>query len=73
MFIEDYTMLLMARERMKEASRSAEQRRALRLAESPRQSIRVRLGIALVWLGHWMMGQYVSTPRTPLGLRQARS
>ena len=52
MFIEDHAMLLMARERMKETSRSAEQRRALRLAEAPRQSIRVRLGIALVRLGH---------------------
>ena len=73
MFIEDYTMLLIARERMNETSRSAEQRRALRLAEAPRQSIRVRLGIALVRLGHWMMGQYAPTPRTPIGLHQARS
>ena len=73
MFIEDYTMLLIARERMNETSRSAEQRRALRLAEAPRQSIRVRLGIALVRLGHWMMGQYTPTPRTPIGLHQARS
>ena len=73
MFIEDHVMLLMARERMEEASRSAEQRRVLRLAEAPHRSTRIRLGIALIRLGHWIMGQSSPTPGTPLGLRQARS
>jgi hypothetical protein len=73
MFIEDHAMLLMARERLEEASRSAEQRRTLRLAEAPHRSTRIRLGIALIRLGHWIMGQSSPAPGTPLGLRQARS
>ena len=73
MFIEDYTMLSMARERMKEASRSAEQKRALRAAEAPHRSARIRLGTALIRLGHWIMGQSSPTPGTPIGLRPARS
>ena len=62
MFIEDHTMLLMARERMEYASRSAEQRRVLRLARGPRRATRVRLGLALVRLGHWIMGQSFVAP-----------
>jgi len=73
MFIEDHAMLMMARERMEETSRSAEQRRALRLAEAPHRSTRARLGMALIRLGHWIMGQSSPTPGTPIGLRQARS
>ena len=73
MFIEDYTILSMARERMEETSRSAEQRRALRLAEAPHRSTRARLGMALIRLGHWIMGQSSPTPGTQIGLRPAQS
>ncbi|HEX7512127.1 MAG TPA: hypothetical protein VF464_02045, partial [Candidatus Methylomirabilis sp.] len=57
MFIEDHAMLLMARERMEETSRSADQGRALRPVEAPHGSTRVRLGIALIRLGHWILSQ----------------
>ena len=73
MFIEDYAMLLMASERMQETSRSAEQRRALRLAEAPRRSTKVRLGIALIRLGHRSLSQSSATPESPIGLRRAQS
>ncbi len=73
MFIEDYAMLLMAREQMQETSRSAEQRRVLRLAEAPHRSTRIRLGTALIRLGHWIMGRSSPPPGTPIGLRPARS
>jgi len=73
MFIEDHAMLLMARERREETSRSAEQRRALRLAEAPHRSMRARLGMALIRLGHRIMGQSSPTPGTPIGLRRAQS
>jgi hypothetical protein len=63
----------MARERMKEASRSAEQRRSLRHAEAPHRSMKARLGMALIRLGHRIMGQSSPTPGTPIGLRPARS
>jgi hypothetical protein len=73
MFVEDYTMLLMARERMEETSRSAEQRRTLHPVEKSHRSTRARLGMALVRLGHRIMGQSSPTPGTPIGLRQAQS
>jgi hypothetical protein len=73
MFIEDYAMLLMARERMEETSRSAEQRRALRSAEAPHRSVRIRLGTALIRLGHWILSRSAATPESPIGLRRAQS
>ena len=73
MFIEDHAMLLMARERMEETSRSAEQRRALRLAEAPHRSTRIRLGMALIRLGHWILSQSAATPESPIRLRRAQS
>jgi len=33
----------------------------------------IALGIALIRLGHWIVGQSSPTPGTPIGLRQARS
>ena len=73
MFIEDQAMLLMARERMEETSRSADQRRALRSAEAPHRSTRVRLGIALIRLGHWILSQSAASPESPIGFRRAQS
>ncbi len=66
-------MLLMAKERMEDALRHAEWRRALRLARGPRRPARVSLGMALVRLGHWLQGQRSPAPGTPIGLRQAQS
>ncbi|MFI5341807.1 MAG: hypothetical protein ACHQ7N_18445 [Candidatus Methylomirabilales bacterium] len=66
-------MLLIARERMEDALRSAEWRRALRLARGPRRPARVLLGMALIRLGHWLLGQPSSAPGTPIALRQAQS
>lgn len=66
-------MLLMAKERMEEASRYAEWRRALRLAQGPRRPARVRLGMALIRLGHWIMGHPSPAPGSPIGLPQAQS
>jgi hypothetical protein len=73
MFIEDHAMLLMARERMEEISRSTEQRRALRLAEAPPRSTRARLGTALIRLGHWILSPSAATPESPIGFRRAQS
>ena len=33
----------------------------------------IALGIALIRLGHWIVGQSSPAPGTPIGLRQARS
>ena len=57
MHIHEDIMLLMVRQRMEEAVRYAEQGRALRIARARRQPVRVRLGMALVRFGHWIMGQ----------------
>ena len=55
MEIDEQIALRMAQERIEDALRAAEQRRALRSARG-RSSARVRLGSALVRLGHRMMG-----------------
>lgn len=55
MYIHEQLALRMAQERIEDAVRAAEQMRAIHSARA-RQSARVRLGSALVRLGHWMMG-----------------
>ena len=45
----------MAKERIEDAVRTAQRMHAIRSARAPR-SARVRLGSALMKLGHWMMG-----------------
>jgi hypothetical protein len=52
---EDYAWLLV-KERMEDAMRFAAQRRAIRAARRARPAARIRLGMALVRLGHWIMG-----------------
>ena len=73
MHIHEDIMAMMARERVEDAVRFAERMRDLRLARAPRLPTRVRLGIALIRFGHWLMGQPSPTPGTPIGLEQARS
>ncbi len=51
----------MAKERIENAVRAAEQMRAIGFASAGR-SARVRLGSALVRLGHWMMGHPSPAP-----------
>jgi len=54
MFIQEQIAFQMAKERMADAVRWAEQPRARR---RERPSMRIRLGRSLVWLGHWLAGQ----------------
>ena len=56
MYLSEQVALQMARERITEAIRSAEQERAIRPAVA-RTSARVRLGRSLVRLGYWISGQ----------------
>jgi len=55
MDLEEQVALRMAKERIEEAVRAAEQRRAIGFERAARP-VRVRLGSALVRLGHWMKG-----------------
>ena len=57
MFTHEHVVWLMAKERLAEASRRAEEARALSFVRGPHRSVRVRLGTALVRLGHRVMGQ----------------
>jgi hypothetical protein len=66
MHIHEDTVVLMAKERMEDALRSADRMRALRLARGPRRSTRVRLGMALVRLGHRILGGSSSSPGSPI-------
>ena len=72
MNLHEDTALLMARERMEDAMRFAEQRRLLRHARGPRQPARVRLGLAIVRLGRWLMGSSPEAPRAHVGLEQTQ-
>lgn len=56
MDLDEQIALRLAQERVEEALQTAEYRRALRSARA-HSSARVRLGNALVRLGHWMMGE----------------
>ncbi len=56
MDIHEQIAFQIAKERIEDAVRAAEQMRAIGLARSGRPA-RVRLGSVLVRLGHWMMGQ----------------
>jgi len=73
MDILEHTAVLMAKERMEDARRSADQARALRLGRAPRPPARVRLGMALVRFGHWIQGRPSPAPGCRTGLRQAQS
>jgi len=57
MLMHEHVVWLMAKERLEEASRRAEEARVLGLARGPHRSVRVRVGAAVVWLGHRIMGQ----------------
>ena len=73
MHIHENMMLLMTRERIREAERRAEVSRALRQARPARHPARVRLGMALIRLGEWIMGRSLTTPGTRVEPRQAHS
>jgi hypothetical protein len=70
MHIHEHIALMMARERMEDAARAAEQARAVGHAGVPRPSVRISLGIALIRLGRWIQGR-PSPSGTPIGLPQA--
>lgn len=73
MYIYEDLAVLMVKERMDEARRFAQHRRAVRLARGLRPSPRVRLGMALVRFGCWLMGQSTSSVGTTVQLGQAQS
>ncbi len=56
--IQEDVLLHIVRERMQEARRQAEHRRALRRGARPaRRSLRVHVGLALIRLGHGLLGR----------------
>jgi hypothetical protein len=73
MHIHEDMLLLMTRERIREAERRAEVSRALRLARPARRPARIRLGMALVRLGQWIMGRPSTTQGTRIEPWQAHS
>ena len=69
---EDF-VAMMVKERMNDAMRLAEYRRALGLARQPRASVRVRLGRILIRFGQWLMGESSPSAGSSVRLRQAQS
>jgi hypothetical protein len=64
MDIHEQLAFRMAKERVEDAVRAAEQMRAIRFARA-RRSARIRLGRAVVRLGHWTLGQPSPAPSNP--------
>jgi hypothetical protein len=62
MWIGEQVMEQMMKERMREAEQHARAVRAFRDAGLPPQSARIRLGAALVRLGHRLMGEPLPAP-----------
>ena len=73
MFMHEHVVWLMAKERLEEASRHAEEARVLGLVRGPHRSVRVRLGAALVRLGHRIMGQGAPDVGRPFEIGAASS
>jgi hypothetical protein len=73
MYIHEYTVMMIAKQRMDDAMRYAEHRRALRLAREPGPSTKVRLGMALIRVGRWLMGESSPSTGTTIRLGQAQS
>ena len=71
MFTHEHVVWLMAKERLEEASRRAQEARALSVVRGPHRSVRVRLGATLVRLGHRIMGQGVPDVGRPFEIGAA--
>jgi hypothetical protein len=55
--MNEYVTHLLVKERIEEARTFGARRTLLRALRPPRRPIRVRLGLVLVRVGHWMLGQ----------------
>jgi hypothetical protein len=73
MYIHEDIAVIMIKERMEDAKRYSEQRRALRLARASRPATRVRLGMLLIRFGRWLMGESPPPAGTTINLGQAQS
>jgi hypothetical protein len=71
--MDEDTVMMIVKQRMDDAMRYAEQRRALRLARAPRPSTRVRLGMAVIRLTRWLMGDSSMPAGTMTRLESANS
>ncbi len=57
MYIDEYTMLLILKREREEIMRKGEVMRALRSSQELPSPVRIHLGMVLVRLGRWIMGQ----------------
>ena len=73
MYIHEDFISLVVKERMEDAVRFVEQRRAVRAASLTRPPARVRLGLALVRLGRRIMRYPSPVPGSPSELRRVPS
>jgi hypothetical protein len=71
MLMTEHTMLLIARERMEDAARCADTRRARRAARPPRRRLRAALGMVLVRLGRRLLADPVTGSPSPIEPRRA--
>ena len=55
--MNEYVTHLLVKERIEEARAFGARRALVRSLRPPRRPVRVRLGLVLVRIGHWMLGQ----------------
>lgn len=65
--MNEYVMHLLVKERMEEARAFGARRARARSLRPPRRPIRVYLGLGLVRIGHWMLGQTLNAPVKRIG------
>ncbi len=63
--MNDYALGMLVRERMAEARRSAVERALLRASGARRRPLRIGLGLVLVRIGHWLLGEALGAARAP--------
>jgi hypothetical protein len=67
MDLNEYLVILMARERMAEAQAAAARDALLRAARPARRPARVQLGLALIRFGRWILGAAPTASASPAG------
>jgi hypothetical protein len=71
MYTDEGIVMTIVKQRMNDAMRYAEHRRALPFVRPSRASTRVRVGMALIRLGRWLVGGSWPSAGSTIGLEPA--
>jgi len=68
MELNAYFVELLVRERLAQARAFAERRALIDALRPPRRPVRMNLGLALIRIGHWILGSASNTPPSLTGV-----